>query len=196
MIRRLSVLRLCDAVLHSRLPHRAAKKINFTTTMANNSSSFRDKLEARVKSIDSLLCIGLDPHKNELFSNGESWDTADEQTKADAAFTFCQTIIDATLPYAACYKPNAAFFEAIGSQGVDALHRVIAAIPQHVPVLLDCKRGDIGSTAAAYAEAAYECAKADAVTLSPLMGWDSVEPFVAGMYLCMFVGLVGWLRGL
>lgn len=87
-------------------------------------------------------------------------------------------------PYAACYKPNVAFFEALGVYGgMACLERVIQAIPDDIPVLLDVKRGDIGSTAAAYATACYDHLKADAVTLSPLMGWDSIAPFVTGMYI-------------
>ena len=94
--------------------------------------------------INSLLCVGLDPHPTDL----------DEQTAA-AAEAFCARIISATSQYAAAYKPNAAFFEALGSDGAAALGRVIAAIPEGIPVLLDAKRGDIGSTAAAYAKAAF-----------------------------------------
>ena len=145
------------------------------------ASSFRDKLEARVAAIHSILCVGLDPHKTQLFSSTDGWDEATEEARCDAAFTFCKTIVDATLPYAACYKPNAAFFEALGDGGAAVLRRIVRdVIPQDVPVLLDVKRGDIGSTAAAYAEACYEHIGADSVTLSPLMGWDSVEPFVTG----------------
>lgn len=144
--------------------------------------SFLSKLEARVEEVNSLLCIGLDPHSKEIES--ESVKTLDD--KCDAAFTFCKTLIDATLPYAACYKPNAAFFEALGDKGPETLKRVIKEIPSNVPVLLDVKRGDIGSTATAYAEASYDHLNADAVTLSPLMGWDSVEPFVTGKnWMCL-----------
>jgi uridine monophosphate synthetase len=143
-------------------------------------NSFFGKLEKRVKDIDSLLCVGLDPHSSELFPNG--LDGISEEELCDAAYTFCKTLIDATAPYAACYKPNAAFFEALGSaNGASTLNRVIQQIPSGIPVLLDVKRGDIGSTAAAYATAAYDLG-ADAVTLSPLMGWDSVSPFVTGKY--------------
>ena len=89
-------------------------------------------------------------------------------------------------PHAAAYKPNAAFFEALGPKlGMTTLRRVIDAIPSEIPVLLDVKRGDIGSTAQAYAEACYDSRNgldADGVTLSPLMGWDSVEPFITGEY--------------
>ncbi|CAJ1937195.1 unnamed protein product [Cylindrotheca closterium] len=141
-------------------------------------TSFFAKLEARVNDVDSLLCVGLDPHSKDIGSD----DVKTPEDKCAAAFTFCKTIIDATLPYAACYKPNAAFFEALGSQGETTLERVLKEIPSNVPILLDVKRGDIGSTATAYAEACYEHLKADAVTLSPLMGWDSVAPFVTESY--------------
>ena len=143
-------------------------------------ASFNDKLEARVEAIGSLLCVGLDPHEKELFPDG--WKDVDEQTRCDAAFTFCKSLVDATLPHTCCYKPNAAFFEALGDSGMSVLRRVCEeVIPDDVPVLLDVKRGDIGSTAAAYAEACYGVG-ADCVTLSPLMGWDSVSPFVTGKY--------------
>jgi len=145
------------------------------------SSSFFTKLEARVSQVDSLLCIGLDPHGAQIL--GDDFAAATSAQKCDAAFTFCKTIIDATLPYAACYKPNAAFFEALGvDDGNATLVRVLKEIPPEVPVLLDVKRGDIGSTASAYAEACYDHCNADAVTLSPLMGWDSVAPFVTDKY--------------
>ena len=150
-------------------------------TMVESSTSFFTKLEARVSQVDSLLCVGLDPHGAQIL--GDAYSSATSAQKCEAAFTFCKTIIDATLPYAACYKPNAAFFEALGVEDGNAtLVRVLKEIPSEVPVLLDCKRGDIGSTAAAYAEASYDHCNADAVTLSPLMGWDSVAPFVTGMF--------------
>jgi uridine monophosphate synthetase len=143
--------------------------------------SFRSKLEARVAAVNSLLCVGLDPHEKELFADG--WEGVPEKNRCDAAFTFCKTLVDATLPYTACYKPNAAFFEALGDGGIAVLRRVCQnIIPDDVPILLDVKRGDIGSTAAAYAEACYGLG-ADCVTLSPLMGWDSVSPFVTEKYI-------------
>lgn len=142
--------------------------------------SFFAKLEKRVEEIDSLLCVGLDPHSSELFPDG--LEGVSEEAQCDAAYTFCKTLIDATAEHAACYKPNAAFFEALGSNhGAATLERVLKEIPSEIPILLDVKRGDIGSTAAAYATAAYDLG-ADAVTLSPLMGWDSVRPFVTGNY--------------
>jgi uridine monophosphate synthetase len=87
------------------------------------------------------------------------------------------------VPYAACFKPNAAFFEALGANlGLATLRRVLQQIPSEIPILLDVKRGDIGSTAAAYADACFDELGAEAVTLSPLMGWDSIQPFVTGKY--------------
>jgi uridine monophosphate synthetase len=122
----------------------------------------------------------LDPHPQDLQSLQAPPHNLDGPA---AALQFCQTLIEATLPYAACYKPNAAFFEALGEQGHAILKQVIEEIHQHdALVLLDAKRGDIGSTATAYAQAAYDELGADAVTLSPLMGWDSVQPFVTGDY--------------
>ena len=145
------------------------------------TTNFFTKIQARSEAIGSLLCVGLDPHEKELFKDG--WVNRTEQEKCDAAFTFCKTLIDATLPHTVCYKPNAAFFEALGDGGVAVLRRICRdVIPSDVPVLLDVKRGDIGSTAAAYAEACYDHVGADAVTLSPLMGWDSVSPFVTDKY--------------
>mmetsp|Transcript_60417 Transcript_60417/g.89626 ORF Transcript_60417/g.89626 Transcript_60417/m.89626 type:complete len:534 (+) Transcript_60417:70-1671(+) len=149
----------------------------------SEQSNFFSKLEERVKSINSHLCVGLDPHLKELFPECDDYSKLSEEERCDAAFTFCKTIIDATVPHAAAYKPNAAFFEALGvNLGVSTLYRVIKSIPPEIPVLLDVKRGDIGSTASAYAEACYDHLGAHGVTLSPLMGWDSVKPFVTGKY--------------
>lgn len=144
------------------------------------TTSFFSKLEARVEAIDSLLCVGLDPHDEDLFPGGAPASVTEEE-RSEAAFRFCKTLIEATAPFTACYKPNAAFFEALGCDlGMPTLKRTLALIPKDIPILLDCKRGDIGSTATAYADACYRHLEADAVTLSPLMGWDSVSPFVTG----------------
>ena len=117
---------------------------------------FVDMLEARVAAVDSLLCVGLDPHSVEL----------PEPKDAAAAEAFCARLIDATSDVAAAYKPNAAFFEALGAPGVAALRAVIARVPAGIPVLLDNKRGDIGSTSAAYATASYDALGAHAVTIN------------------------------
>lgn len=131
------------------------------------SISFFERLEARAKDSNSLLCVGLDPHPEFLPDNNP-----------EAALSFCNQIIEATVDFACAFKPNSAFFEALGSDGVEALGRVIQAIPDEIPVVLDAKRGDIASTARAYAKAAFETLKADAVTTSPYLGWDSLEPML------------------
>jgi len=139
--------------------------------MPNKESTgiaFFEALKRRVDEVDSLLCIGLDPHVKQL----------PEQT-CQAAERHSLDLIAATKAVAACYKPNAAFFEVWGEEGVAALKRVIsAAKATGAPVLLDAKRGDIGTTSDAYASSAFEELGADAITLSPYMGWDSLAPFV------------------
>lgn len=129
---------------------------------------FFDALKRRVDEIGSLLCVGLDPHSKQL---PEATAAAAERNSLD--------LIAATRDYAACYKPNAAFFEVFGEEGVAALKRVVAAAKETgAPVLLDAKRGDIGTTSDAYAASAFDEIGADAITLSPYMGWDSLAPFV------------------
>ena len=136
--------------------------------------SFFPFLERRVDDCSSLLCVGLDPHIDELGS-----------PTAASAREFCLRLVKAAAPYAASFKPNAAFFEAHGAEGWTALREVIDAIRlesqrlgSHIPVILDAKRGDIASTAEAYARSAFELLGADAITLSPYLGRDSIEPFI------------------
>lgn len=100
------------------------------------------------------------------------------ESTAAAALEFALRVIDQTHEYAAAFKPNAAFFEALGPEGIAVLQQVIKAIPGDIPVILDVKRGDISTTASAYANCAFNVYGADSVTLSPYMGWDSIEPFV------------------
>jgi uridine monophosphate synthetase len=130
-------------------------------------TSFFSDLETRIHAIDSLLCVGLDPHEQDL---GE----VNGQTIRD----YCFRLIELTAEVAAAYKPNAAFFEAIGGEGVNALGDIIDQVPEGIPVILDVKRGDISSTAKAYAKAAFEVLKADAVTINPYLGKDAVLPFI------------------
>jgi uridine monophosphate synthetase len=125
--------------------------------------SFFDRLEARVAATGSLLCVGLDPRA---------------ATAADARDE-CLRIIDATAEHAAAFKPNSAFFEALGPDGIAALIEVVAAAPDEIPVLLDVKRGDIGSTSEAYATAIFDVVGAAAATVSPYLGADSLEPLLA-----------------
>jgi uridine monophosphate synthetase len=130
-------------------------------------SSFFAWLEQRVAEADSLLCVGLDPHPSDLTS-----------PTPQAALDFCLRLIEATHTSAAAFKPNAAFFEAWGPEGVQILKQVIAAIPEGIPVILDAKRGDIASTADAYAQAAFQAFGAHALTASPYLGRDSLDPFL------------------
>jgi uridine monophosphate synthetase len=129
--------------------------------------TFFEKLDQRAKIINSLLCVGLDPHPEDL----------PEQT-GQAAKDFCMRLIETTREFALAFKPNAAFFEVLGAEGWEALHSVIQAVPDDIPVILDAKRGDISSTASAYARSAFEVLGADAITLNPYMGYDSLTPFM------------------
>jgi len=141
-----------------------------------NSSTFFAKLKARIEAVDSLLCVGLDPHLAEL-----------EEKTADGAKKFCERLIEATKHVACSYKPNAAFFEVFGAEGFKAMSDVIKMIPEDIPVILDSKRGDIGSTSAAYATSTFEKLGAHCVTISPYLGSDGVQPFLENAERSAFV---------
>ncbi len=135
--------------------------------MPKMMNRFLDKLSARLDAGCAPLCIGLDPHparKPDRYPDLLSWNRA---------------IISATSDLAAAYKPNIAFYEALGRGGFDLLKATLAAIPPEIPIILDAKRGDIGSTAEAYARACFQVWHADAVTLSPYLGRDSIHPFTS-----------------
>ena len=104
-----------------------------------------------------------------------------------SAQAFCSAITESTAPYAAAFKPNLAFFEALGPRGWHVLKRVIEEIPQDRLVILDAKRGDIGNTAARYAHALYDELGGDAVTVAPYMGTDAITPFLQHDDRCAFV---------
>ncbi len=128
---------------------------------------FFTRLGNRARAIDSLLCVGLDPHLPEL-----------RQPTPQAARDFCLRLIEATIDLALAFKPNSAFFEAFGPEGYAVLKEVIAAIPSDIPVILDAKRGDIASSTLAYAQAAFQALGAHAITVSPYLGHDAIEPFL------------------
>ncbi len=132
-----------------------------------NTLSFFSRLTKRALSADSLLCVGLDPHPDFL-----------HRSTAGEAGDFCLRLIEATADLACAFKPNSAFFEVYGAEGWTVLREVIAAVPEGIPVILDAKRGDIASTAQAYARAVFEELGADAVTVSPYLGGDSLQPFL------------------
>ena len=142
---------------------------------------FFEKLVQASESSRSLLCIGLDP---DPFKFPERFPSP--VGVADLV-GWGRRIIDATADLVCCYKPNAAFYEQFGAPGIDALRQTIASVPDHIPVLLDAKRGDIGSTATAYARAAFEALRADAVTVSPYLGRDAIAPFLAYPGKAVFV---------
>jgi len=143
-------------------------------SIQNTMETFFSFLEKRVDDCSSLLCVGLDPHINDL-----------PAPTAASALDFCLNLIKQTAPYAAAFKPNAAFFEVFGAEGWTALKQVIEAIDEEskrqgslIPVVLDAKRGDIASTAEAYAKSAFENLGAHCITLSPYLGKDSIDPFL------------------
>ncbi|MBI5082949.1 MAG: orotidine-5'-phosphate decarboxylase [Chloroflexi bacterium] len=129
----------------------------------SDTKSFFTRLEERARAVNSLLCVGLDPRA----------DAADE-LRAE-----CRRLIEATASYALAFKPNSAFFEAHGAEGMAALRDVIASIPKDIPVILDAKRGDIGETSEAYARAAFEILGAHALTVNPYLGSESLGAFMA-----------------
>ncbi len=145
--------------------------------------TFFSLLERHVQVCHSLLCVGLDPHPDDL-----------PRATAGAALDFCVRLVRETARYAAAYKPNAAFFELYGPEGWAALKRVIEVVQEEshrtgslIPVILDAKRGDIASTAEAYAASAFRALGAHAITLSPYLGRDSLAPFLADRERGVFV---------
>ena len=140
--------------------------------------NFFEKLDAAVERNQSLLCIGLDPDPARIPARYRSGnDSADETI--DAILAWNRAVIKETVDLVCAYKPNIAFYEALGEPGMALLRNTLALIPEEIPIILDAKRGDIGSTAAAYAQACFEDLGVDAVTLSPYLGRDSVDPFAA-----------------
>ena len=132
---------------------------------------FMQALRQRWSNADSLVCVGLDPEPAKFPARFGS--------EPDAVFAFCRAIVDATAEHACAFKPQIAHFAALGAE--DALTRLIAhihAAHPGIPVILDAKRGDIGSTARHYAAEAFDRYAADAVTANPYLGRDSVQPFL------------------
>ena len=133
--------------------------------------SFIERLQRASDAHASLLCVGLDPEPAKF--------PAHLRGSSDAVFDFCRAIVDATADLVCAFKPQIAHFAALGAE--DALLRLIAHIhARHpaVPVILDAKRGDIGSTAAHYASEAFDRYGADAATVNPYLGRDSAQPFL------------------
>ena len=125
---------------------------------------FNEKLQQRITSTGSRLCVGLDPRPGD--------------GGADAARTFLTRVIEETAEYAAAFKPNMAYFEAMGIAGIRVLEEILQEIPSHIPIILDAKRSDIGETQKYYAQGYFNGWNVDAVTLNPFLGYDSIEPFL------------------
>ncbi len=133
--------------------------------------NFIDKLSAAWTKNNSMLCVGLDP---DLARFPDAY-----KLKPDAIFAFCKEIIDATADLACSFKPQIAYFAALGAERqLEQICAYIRASYPDIPLILDAKRGDIGATAHQYAREAYERYGADAVTVNPYMGSDSVEPYM------------------
>ena len=134
---------------------------------------YSEKIQARINQTGSALCVGLDPRP--AFSG------------IGDIPNFLRQVIEETAPFAAAFKPNIAYFEAMGIPGLEMLESLIADMPKDIPIVLDVKRGDIGETQKYYAQAYFERLGVDAVTLSPFMGYDTLEPFLdyegKGVYL-------------
>ena len=134
------------------------------STLTNRSKLYEAILEKK-----SYLCVGLDPDSDKIpkcFGAG-----------IEAMELFCKSIIDATAHVAVAYKPNLAFFELYGSEGWSVLERIVNHVPNDCLVIADAKRGDIGNTSSKYASAIFDGLGADAITVAPYMGEDSVRPF-------------------
>jgi orotidine-5'-phosphate decarboxylase len=130
-----------------------------------------DRLRARVDRLGAPLCLGVDPHPDAL---------PDELPRNVSGIeTFARGLVEAAAEYAVAVKVNVAFFEAFGSPGWAALERLVADLPADHFLVLDAKRGDIGSTAERYATALFGRLDGDAVTLSPYLGADAIEPFLS-----------------
>jgi orotidine-5'-phosphate decarboxylase len=127
--------------------------------------SFAQKLREAAKRNRSLLCLGLDPDPSLMPPIG--------------VLEFNRAIIDSTADLVCAYKPNLAFYEALGPGGLVVLQKTLDCIPSDIPVIGDAKRGDVGHTAQAYAKALFEVLRFDAVTVNPYLGYDSVAPFLA-----------------
>lgn len=130
---------------------------------------FQTQLDTAMTSSNSLLCVGLDPVMDKL-----------PQSVSGSFFEFNKQIIDATHDLVCAYKPNAAFYEALGSVGIEELKKTCLYIKNrysNIPIILDAKRGDIGSTNEGYASMAFHYLEVDAITLQPYLGYESLAPF-------------------
>jgi len=141
---------------------------------------FKSKLINASTINNSLLCVGLDIDKQKIpkFLFGKS---------KDPLFEFNKSIIDSTKDIVCAYKLNLAFYEVLGKKGIDLLDQTIKCIPKEIVIIIDGKRNDIGNTAKKYAQTIFENLSADATTLNPYMGLDSISPFLEYSDKCSFI---------
>jgi len=132
--------------------------------------NFKEKLFKAALKNRSWLCVGLDPDISKLPSNIVKTPSGIEE--------FLKVVIDTTKDLVCAYKPNSAFYEQFGIDGIALLKSIISFVPADIPVILDAKRGDIGNTSKMYAAAAFDYLGADAITVNPYMGFDSIWPFL------------------
>lgn len=127
---------------------------------------YGEKLQQRIIATGSRLCVGLDPRPDE------------HDGGIEAVPEFLERVVGETWQYAAAFKPNMAYFEAMGIRGLEILEELLGKMPSEVPVILDAKRSDIGETQKYYARSYFENWDVDAVTLNPFLGYDTLEPFL------------------
>lgn len=124
-----------------------------------------EKLSQRIKTTGSRLCVGLDPRP-------------DDSGGIEAIPELLKRVVGETWEHAAAFKPNMAYFEAMGLHGLEILEEMLGDMPKEVPIILDAKRSDIGETQKYYARSYFENWNVDAVTLNPFLGYDTMEPFL------------------
>ncbi|MEM9237386.1 MAG: orotidine-5'-phosphate decarboxylase [Verrucomicrobiota bacterium] len=134
---------------------------------------YAERLQQRIDQTGSRLCVGIDPRPGD--------------DGIEAVPEFLKRLVDGTWEQAAAFKPNIAYFEAMGLRGIEILGELLDAMPEEVPVILDAKRSDIGETQKYYAHSYFSHWKVDAVTLNPFLGYDSLDAFLGwegkGVYL-------------
>ncbi|HWV36010.1 MAG TPA: orotidine-5'-phosphate decarboxylase [Thermomicrobiales bacterium] len=141
--------------------------------------TFHQKLDARIASANSLLCVGLDPVAGKLPAGFDG--------SVESIVAFCREIVAATHDLAAAFKPNLGFFMALGPAGLDALAQVKAAIPDDIPVVLDGKLNDMGETAKAYSHGVFDIFGFDALTVAPYLGEDALVPYLEKEGTCVII---------
>jgi orotidine-5'-phosphate decarboxylase len=130
----------------------------------------RKELFQKIRNKESFLCVGLDTDLGKIPSH--------LLKEADPVFEFNKQIIEQTADFAVAYKPNIAFYEALGPKGWESLQKTLEFIPKDIFTIADAKRGDIGNTSGLYAKAFFETMDFDSITVAPYMGVDSVKPFL------------------